>query len=88
MPEADTTLKQKTSELETAIHETRSELSRVGETQRNDAHRELAAICKEAAEWLENSVRAPEPASPDDTAALSQRAEAYLHDLRMRRNAI
>jgi hypothetical protein len=88
MPEGDTTLKQKTSELETAIHETRSELSRVDEAQRKDVHRELAALCKEAAEWLEQSVRAPEPVSSDDTAALTQKAEAYLHDLRMRRHAI
>jgi hypothetical protein len=88
MPEADTTLKQKTSELETAIHETRSELSRVGEAQRKDVHRELAAICKEAAEWLQECMRAPEPASSDDAAALTRRAEAYLHDLRMRRHEI
>jgi hypothetical protein len=88
MPEADTTLKQKTSELETAIHETRSELSRVDDAQRKDVHRELAATCKEAAEWLEQCMQAPEPASSEDTAALAQKAEAYLHDLRMRRHAI
>jgi hypothetical protein len=88
MAEADTTLKQKTSELETCIHETRSELSRVDEAQRKDVHRELVAICKEAADWLEQCVNAPEPSSSDDAAALTQRAEGYLRDLRMRRHAI
>ena len=57
MPEADTTLKQKTGELETAIAETRSELSRVDEAQRTEVHRELVAICKEAAEWVEQCKR-------------------------------
>ena len=88
MPEADTTLKQKTSELETAIDETRRELSRVDEANRTDAHRRLVAICKEAAEWLEQCVRAPQPESADDAASLTQRAETYLHDLRIRRNTI
>jgi hypothetical protein len=88
MAEADTTLKQKTSELQTAIDETRGELSRVDEAHREDVHRELVAICKEAAEWLEECVRAPQPTSSDDAASLTQRAEAYLRDLRMRRNAI
>jgi hypothetical protein len=88
MAEADTTLKQKTSELETAVSEVRRELSRVDEAQRTDAHRELVAICKEAADWLEECVRAPQPASTDDAASLTQRAEGYLRDLRMRRNAI
>jgi hypothetical protein len=88
MPEADTTLRQKTSELETAIQQTRSELSRVDAAQRKDVHRELVAICKEASEWLEQRVHAQQPTSPDDAASLTQRAEGYLRDLRMRRNAI
>ncbi len=88
MAEADTTLKQKTSELQTAIDETRRELSRVDEAQRKDVHRELVAICKEASDWLEQCVHAPQPASSDDAASLTQRAEAYLRDLQMRRNDI
>lgn len=88
MPEADTTLKQKTSELQTAIDETRSELSRVDEAQRKDVHRELVAICKEASDWLEECVHAPQPTSSEDAASLTQRAEVYMRDLRMRRNAI
>jgi hypothetical protein len=88
MPEADTTLKQKASELETCVHETRSELSRVDEAHRRDVHRELAALCKEAAEWLEQCLQAPGPASSENAAALTQRAEGYLRDLRMRRHEI
>jgi hypothetical protein len=88
MPEADTTLKQKTSELETAIHETRNELSRVDEAHRKDVHRELVAICKKAADWLEQCAHGPQPASSEETAGLTQRAEEYLRDLRMRRNEI
>jgi hypothetical protein len=88
MAEADTTLKQKTSELETAIDETRRELARVDTAQRKEVHRELVAICKEAAEWLEECVHAPQPASSDEAASLTQRAEAYLRDIGMRRNAI
>ena len=88
MAEADTTLKQKTGELEAAIDETFRELSRVDEAHRQDVHRELVAICKEARDWLERCVQAPQPESSEDAAALTQRAEAYLRDLRMRRNAI
>ena len=87
MAEADTTLKQKTSELQAALDETHRELSRVDQAQRKDVHRELVAICKEASEWLEQCVRA-EPATSEDVASLTQRAEAYLRDLRMRRSAI
>ncbi|HEX6102625.1 MAG TPA: hypothetical protein VF031_06210 [Alphaproteobacteria bacterium] len=88
MAEADTTLKQKTGELEAAIDETFRELSRVDQANRKDVHRELVAICKEASQWLEQCVHAPQPASSEDASALTQRAEAYLRDLRMRRNAI
>lgn len=88
MAEADTTLRQKTSELETAVSETRSELSRVDEAQRTDAHRELVAICNEAADWLDDREQSPQPASADEAASLTQKAEAFLRDLRMRRNAI
>lgn len=88
MPEADTTLKQKTSELETALAETRSELARVDEAQRTDVHRELVALCKEASEWLEHCAKAAETASGDEAASMAQRAETLLRDIRMRRSAI
>jgi hypothetical protein len=88
MAEADTTLRQKTSELETAVDETRRELSRVDAANRTEAHRELVAVCKDAAEWLERCVHGPQPASADDAAALTQRAEHYLREIRMRRHAI
>lgn len=88
MAEADRTLKEKTSELETAISETRSELSRVDEAQRTDAHRELVAICKKATEWLEQCAQAPQPASAEEAASQTQKAESFVRDLRMRRNAI
>ncbi len=88
MAEAETTLKEKTSELETAISETRGELSRVDKAQRTDAHGELVAICKEATEWLEQREQSPEPASAEEAASLTQKAEAFLRDLRMRRTAI
>ncbi len=88
MAEAETTLKQKTGELETAVSETRGELSRVDEAQRTHAHRELVAICSEAADWLEQRGKSPDAASAEEAASLTQKAEAFLHDLRMRRNAI
>lgn len=88
MAEADTTLKQKTGELETAVEETRRELARVDAAQRTDAHRELVATCKEAAEWLEQCAQAAETASGDEAASMTRKAETFLHDLRMRRNAI
>jgi hypothetical protein len=88
MPEADTTLKQKTGELETAVEETRRELSRVDEAQRTDAHRELVAICKEASEWLGQCAESARTASGEEAASMTQKAETYLRDLRMRRNAI
>lgn len=87
MAEADTTLKQKLGELSAAIDETLRELSRVDEAQRKDVHRDLVATCKEASGWLQQCERM-EPASPDDTSSLTQKAENFMRDLRMRRNMI
>jgi hypothetical protein len=87
MSEAETTLKQKAAELETAVDETRRELSRVDEGQRTDVHRELVRTCKEATEWLEECMKSP-PGSTDQTASLTQKAEAFLRDLRLRRGKI
>ena len=88
MPEAATTLKQKTGELETAIDETRRELAQVEAERRTEAHHELVAICKQATEWLEQCAEGPQPASDEDTASRTQRAETFLRELRMKRSAI
>ena len=93
MAETDTTLKQKTSELEAAVSETRSELAKVDQAQRTDAHRELVEICNEAAGWLEQHAQSAEKESTEgesteETASLTQRAETFLRELRMRRSAI
>lgn len=88
MPEADATLKQKTDELEAVVDEVRRELTRIDEAQRRDAHRELVAICKDASAWLEQCARQADSASPEEAAAMTQKAEIFLGDLRMRRSAI
>ncbi len=87
MSEAGTMLKQKTSELATAIDETRSELARLDEGQRTDAHRQLIAACNEAADWLEQ-IREPEAQPAEAAASLTRRAEQYLLDLRNKRKAV
>jgi hypothetical protein len=85
MAEADTTLEQKTSELEAALSETRGELARVDAAQRTDVHRDLVAICGEASEWL---AQVPQTPPADEAASLTQKAEAFLRELRLRRDAV
>jgi hypothetical protein len=88
MSEAETMLDRKTSELATAIDETRSELARLGEGQRTDAHRQLIARCKEAAEWLERFGKPAGDRPAEEAATLTQQAEQYLLDLRTKREAL
>jgi tagatose-1,6-bisphosphate aldolase len=87
MAEADTMLKQKKSELETALSEVRGELSRVDQAQRSEAHRQLVAACEAASTWLKKH-GASEDLSADAAASLAQEAESLLHDIRMGRHAI
>jgi hypothetical protein len=88
MSEAETMLERKTSELATAVDETRSELARLGEGQRSDAHRQLIAKCKEAAEWLEGLEKPASDRSSEEAATLTQQAERHLLDLRTKREAL
>lgn len=88
MSEAGTMLRQKTSELATAIDEARSELARLDEGQRSDAHRQLIALCKEAADWLDRLEASPEAPSGEAAASLAQKAEQYLLKFRTRRDAV
>lgn len=88
MSEAGTALKQKADELDSAIDETRSELARLDADQRSDAHRQLIAVCKEATEWRQR-LGDPSADRPAEAASsLSRQAEAYLSDLRMKRDGI
>jgi hypothetical protein len=87
MSEAGATLRQRASELSTAVAETRSELARLDEDQRSEAHRQLLAACNEAAEWLERLGDPAQDRPAGEAASLAQEAQAYLLDLRTKRNA-
>jgi hypothetical protein len=87
MGEADTMLKQKKNELETALSEVRGELSRVDKAQRSEGHRKLAAACDAASAWLERHGTDPQDLTADAAASLAHEAESLLHDIRMRRSA-
>lgn len=88
MSEAGMMLRRKSSELGTAIDETRSELARLDAGQRSDAHRQLIETCNQAAEWLERQGDLSQDRPAEEAASLTQEAERLLLDLRNRRNAI
>ncbi len=88
MSESQTMLKKKVDELATAIDETRSELARLDAGQRSEAHRQLIALAKEAADWLEGPGAAPEDRPSDEAASLTRQAEQYLLELRTKREAV
>ena len=87
MTETHQTLHQKTSELEAAVDEVQTELARADATRRTEAHDTLAALVREARQWLQARRSAGDPAEAD-AAAEAQRAESLLHEIRMKRAGI
>ena len=83
MAESSQMLRQKTSELETAVVEVQRELARADRTRRSEAHDRLATLVREAREWLE--ARSSREGESDDVTADTRRAEALLHEIRMGR---
>ncbi|HET7410464.1 MAG TPA: hypothetical protein VFJ13_09715 [Paracoccaceae bacterium] len=87
MSESLQMLRQKTSELETALAEVQRELDRADATRRTEAHDRLAGIARDARDWLDRHNRAPEGEGEAATAE-ARKAEGFLHDIRMHRTEL
>ncbi len=89
MPESSQLVNQKTSELETAVAEVQQELSRADATRRTKAHESLAALVKEARDWLEarksRDSGSGGAAGEEALSADARKAEDFLHGIRMQR---
>ena len=87
MSESSQMLRQKASELETAVTEVQRELARADASRRSEAHRRLAGIVREARDWLDSRVEAGEVAG-EAASAEARKAEGFLHEIRMRRTEL
>jgi hypothetical protein len=87
MSESSQMLRQKASELETAVSEVQRELARVDASRRSEVHRRLAEIVREARDWLDSRGRADEPGG-EAASAEARKAEGFLHEIRMRRTEL
>lgn len=86
MPESSHSLNQKTGELQAAVDEVERELARADASRRTEAHERLAAAVSEARDWLRACAQGQ--AEGEGGAGAVRRAEALLHEIRMRRDAI
>lgn len=86
MSESSQMLREKTSELETAVSQAQEELARADASRRTEAHHKLSALVREARGWLDSHER-PEGDEQAETAA-TRKAEGFLHDIRMHRTAL
>ena len=87
MAESSQMLRQKTSELETALAEVQRELDRADAMRRTEAHDRLAEIARGAREWLDRHDRTSK-ASDEAATAEARKAEGFLHDIRMHRSEL
>ena len=87
MTESSQMLRQKASELETAVAEVQRELARADATRRTEAHDRLAEIVRDARDWLDRRRRSPDGGAREGEAATAdaRKAESFLHDIRMHR---
>ena len=87
MSESSQMLRQKASELETAVSEAQRELARVDASRRSEAHRKLAEIVRKARDWLDSRGHSDE-AGGEAASAEARKAETFLHEIRMRRTEL
>jgi ElaB/YqjD/DUF883 family membrane-anchored ribosome-binding protein len=85
MPESSQMLREKTSELESAVSQVQQELARADATRRSEAHHRLAELVKKAREWLETT---QEGGGEEAETAATRKAEEFLHEIQMHRTEL